>query len=102
MSIYGLDQYLSDDTQILDLSEIIPEKLFLNGNFVTFTAELNAYLSGMQSITQLTISSSLLEEIIGTDFNYVFYYQWTNLKEGGVFRGSSQRLITRRHMNSVG
>ncbi len=69
MSIYGLAQYFSGDTQILDLSEIIPEKLFLNGNFVTFTAELNAYLSGMPSITQLTISSSLLEEIIGIDFN---------------------------------
>ncbi len=70
MPIYGLEQYVSEDTQILDLSEIIPEKLFLNGSFVEFTAELNAYLSGMPGITQLTISSSLLKEIIGIDFNF--------------------------------
>ena len=69
MPLYNLEQYHSEDTNTLDLSDIIPEKLFLNGRFVEFTAELNAYLSRMPDITQLTISSSLLKEIIGIDFN---------------------------------
>ena len=69
MPIYGLAQYVSEDGSTLDLFDIIPEKLFLNGSFVEFTAELNAYLLSMPGITQLTISSSLLKEIIGIDFN---------------------------------
>lgn len=70
MSIYNFQQYLSQDSHTLDLSDIITDKLLLNATFFfTFTAELNNYLALNSNITQLIIKPSLLREIIGIDTN---------------------------------
>lgn len=67
MSLYNLEQYLTDSGQTLDLSDIITRKLLLNGRYFEFAGELNQYIAEHPLITQLIIKSSLLQELIGID-----------------------------------
>lgn len=67
MSLYNLEQYLTDSGKTLDLSDIITRKLLLNGRYFEFAGELNQYIADHPRITQLIIKSSLLQELIGID-----------------------------------
>lgn len=67
MPTYNLEQYIVNDV-ILDLCDIIPDKLLLNSSsFTLFKQELNDFLLTHPNTNQLEIKPSLLIQLADTD-----------------------------------